>query len=123
MLAGHLSRLQEQLPASVRLVTFSVDPERDTPKELQDYARRFKADPARWIFLRLDRKNLYSLLRDGFKLALAKNPDAPAGFEFTHSTKFVLVDGQGFIRGYYDSENPKDLKRLIRHTEVLGARH
>ena len=78
----------------VKLVSFTVDPAHDTPPVLAEYAVHFKADPARWYFLTGDPKILNGLDRDSFKLGTV-------GAAMDHSTRFVLVDRKGQIRGYY----------------------
>ncbi len=98
----------------VRLVSFSVDPERDTPPVLAEYAARYHAQPGRWFFLTGDPKTLDSLDRRAFMLG---NVDGT----LQHSTRFVLVDRQGKIRGYYGTSEDSpvrqlttDLTRLLR---------
>src|SRR5947209_4017197 len=59
----HLARRDD-----VRLVTFTVDPDRDRTKELQVYAEHFHADPGKWLFLTGSKEQIYGLLRDGFKV-------------------------------------------------------
>lgn len=98
-----MARLQKELPNSpdLKLVTFTVDPERDNPKELADYARRYQADPERWLFLTgMPESELHALLKDGFKVSAqrAQNPKD----EFDHSARLAVVDKEGNIRGYYD---------------------
>ena len=46
-----MQKLQDRLPKEVRLVSFSVDPYNDTPEVLTEYAKRYNADPERWLFL------------------------------------------------------------------------
>jgi|SRR5579871_287693 len=98
----------------VRLVSFSVDPQRDTPEALAAYARRYRAETGRWFFLTGDQKTLDALDRRAFMLG---NVDG----SLEHSTRFVLVDRQGKIRGYYgaaeDDPTPGlivDIRRLER---------
>jgi protein SCO1/2 len=99
--------LQQDLEAhpAIRLVTFTVDPEFDDTARLTWYADKFKADPQRWLFLTGKQKEMYSLLADGFKLAVQQNEGANRreGQEVVHSTKLVLVDKRGHIRGYFES--------------------
>jgi protoheme IX farnesyltransferase len=100
-----MARLQKELDLptnpDLRLVTFTVDPERDNPKELTEYANRYQADHERWLFLTgKSESELHTLITDGFKI-LAKrsaNPDEV----FDHSTRLVLVDKAGNIRDYFD---------------------
>jgi cytochrome oxidase Cu insertion factor (SCO1/SenC/PrrC family) len=54
----------------LRLVSISVDPERDTPAVLSQYADRFHADPERWLFLTGDKRAIYRLAREGFRLGI-----------------------------------------------------
>lgn len=109
-----MAALQRELPASVGLVSFTVDPDYDNPERLKAYAARFGAKPGRWFFATGPKARLYSLLTNGFKLPVAENPGAPAGQRVIHSTKFTLVDSRGFVVGYYDSDDVGDLRRLKR---------
>jgi protein SCO1/2 len=97
------------------LVSITVDPERDTPKVLSKYADRFGADPARWFFLTGEQESIYKLAQEGFRLGAVEIPHEkrPAsGATHTHSPRFVLVDRNAQIRGYYTSTDPDALKRL-----------
>jgi protein SCO1/2 len=118
------ARLQSELPArdDLRLVSFSVDPDYDTPEVLRRYAEVFGADRARWLFLTGDKKLIYGLAIDGFRLA-ATDADPATEMPILHSSKLVLVDRRGAIRGYYDSTDAVARARLVRDTErVLAER-
>ncbi|MBI3090334.1 MAG: SCO family protein [Candidatus Tectomicrobia bacterium] len=191
--SARLAQLQDRFheEADLRLVSFSVDPEYDTPAVLLAYARRFHADPQRWLFLTGEKEAIRTLIRDGFKLSLGERDDDRAGGErtsvngavrpgfsaarrgaegtsrmaaqprvgrgwerawrklgevrsalspavawaheghgpsikhtaptaqVTHSSRFVLVDRQARIRGYYHSNDPDALRRLIDDAERL----
>ena len=121
MMTKTMAGLQKTLPPEIKLVTFTVDPDRDTLEDLTSYARRYEADPVRWQFLRADKGELYRLVYNGFQLPMMEDPDAPSGFRVTHSTKFVLVDGSGAIRGYFDSSEP-DLADQIRRAVTRFSR-
>ena len=116
LLSQRMSRLQESLAdqPDVQLVSFSVDPDNDTPEVLRGYAKRWGADPKRWLFLTGDKADLYHLIKDGFKLAISDGgePDSPDPGIITHSLRFVLVDRQGNIRGYYQG-GESDLEEQI----------
>ncbi len=73
--SAHMARLQADLSGQrdVRLVSISIDPEHDTPKVLIAYARRFRADPDRWLFLTGSRAAIYQLAVDGFHLGVAES--------------------------------------------------
>jgi heme o synthase len=102
-----MARLQKELDlannADVRLVTFTVDPDKDTPSELKEYAARYQADPERWLFLTgMPEADLHKLLHDGFKVTAQRAASPKAGDEFDHSSRLAVVDRRGNIRGYFD---------------------
>lgn len=106
---GTMARLQKDLKdelgaGKVKLVTFTVDPARDDLKALNDYANNRQADPNNWLFLTGDEKTIHKLLQDQFKQAVERKlgPDVKPGDEFGHSTRLILVDSKGVIRGMYD---------------------
>ena len=99
--------------ADVRLVSFTVDPEHDTPKVLAEYAKRYKAQAGRWFFLTGDTGELNHLAKDTFKL---NGVDG----SLVHSTRFVLVDRKGRIRGYYTSSDDDFMGHLLRDLHRLA---
>jgi protein SCO1 len=108
-----MARLQKELDLKnrpdLRLVTFTVDPERDTPNELKEYAARYQADAERWLFLTgKSEADLHKLLRDGFKVTAQRAKNAKPGDEFDHSTRLAVVDKSGTIRGYFDGMRAGD---------------
>lgn len=117
-----LARLQEQFAGApdFHLVSFTVDPERDTPEVLALYADKYRADAGRWYFLTGQRDRIIRLIRDGFYLSVATLPtDADASGMIPHSPRFVLVDKQARIRGYYDSREIDAFSRLKNDLETL----
>jgi cytochrome oxidase Cu insertion factor (SCO1/SenC/PrrC family) len=116
MTAG-MVELQKRLSdvSSARLVTFTVDPDRDTPEVLSKYADEHGADKHRWLFLTGAREAIESLAVNGFKMGSVENP-------MNHSTRFVLVDGEGRVRGYYDLDEPDGLSKLENDVRTLVSR-
>jgi protein SCO1/2/putative membrane protein len=112
--ARTLEDLQKKLRLSrrddIRLVTFTVDPDHDQPKELQVYARAFHADPDKWLFLTGSREQIYRLLREDFKVGVAAKqpPGETKRVEIDHSTRLVVVDQNGHIRGYFEGLPSRD---------------
>jgi protein SCO1/2 len=122
MMTSRMARLERDLPRDldVRLVSISVDPEHDTPEILQRYAASYKAPP-HWLFLTGDGEEIYRLSREGFKLGVDQAPEGIETAEpILHSTRFVLVDGEGRIRGYYDAFDEESMKKLLRDLETLA---
>jgi len=121
MLTARMGELRGRIePAGdpIRFVSFTVDPEGDTPQALRDYARRVGAPPD-WWFLTGNRVAIATLLRDGFHVAF---PEAAEGTGLiTHGDNFVLVDRRLRIRGYYHGSDEADLARLVRDVLQLRA--
>jgi cytochrome oxidase Cu insertion factor (SCO1/SenC/PrrC family) len=118
MMTSEMRKLQDALPKDIRLVSFSVDPARDTPAVLNDYADRFGADRQRWSFVTGDRQSLYDLSIKGFKLGVDDKQGTEAE-PITHSSRFVLVGKDARIHGYYSGSEEEDLKRLIEDAKRL----
>jgi protein SCO1 len=118
MISGRMSELQRPLAKTdVHLVSFSVDPEKDTPEVLRGYAEKLQAEPGRWDFLTGAKSAIYKLSHDGFKLAVSDGSD-PQRIP-VHSTRIVLVDRHGQIRGYYDATEPEVITKLLADTNHL----
>ncbi len=117
-MSRHMQRLQKDLSEleSLRLVSFSVDPERDTPEVLRRYSERYHADPQRWLFLTGPMEQIYDIAIDGFKITVQA---ARENNQIIHDTRFILVDQRGVIRGYYDSTAPEEIGRLRRDAANL----
>jgi protein SCO1/2 len=106
----------------VQLVTFTVDPQDDTPPVLAAYANKFGADPNRWWFLTGPQKPLYDLIQNGFYQVVQDNrgqPPQDGQFIVTHSTKIVLVDADGVVRGFYDGVGPDGRTDLLKGIKTL----
>jgi len=119
-----LQRALRQRGLAARLVSFSVDPTHDTPEVLRDYGRRFAADETQWLFVTGEREALHRLIGEGFRLSVAERSPEQAGDGgelITHSDRFVLVDRQLRIRGYYHGSDADDVARLRRDAAALRA--
>ena len=121
----------------VQLVSFTVDPDNDTPAVLKNYAQRNKADPSRWHFLTGAEKPAWDMspgmdlaglrffvhphnamwdLSVGMKLAVGEGDSA---MQIMHSSRFLLVDGRGTVRGVYDYKDPGAIENLLNDTKAL----
>jgi protein SCO1/2 len=117
IISTRMSELQKPLEKSdVRFVSFSVDPEKDTPPVLRAYADKLRQEPFRWDFLTGSVDAIASISRDGFKLGISEGEPETAPI---HSTRFVLVDRRGAIRGYYDALAPNGVTKLLADTNHL----
>jgi len=105
----------------LRFVSFSVDPERDTPEALRTYRARWAPDETRWTLLANTEESLAALAR-GMKTFVERQPDPDATL---HSAEMFLVDGEGKVRGVYATDGESfaqlvpDARRLL--AELGGA--
>ena len=119
VLSAGYANLQAKLPAGgpkIHLVSISIDPEKDTPEVLKLYAERFKATD-RWLFLTGAKTDIYTLARDGFKLPIAE-PATP-GAQIIHSTRLILIDRTGTVRGFYEATGDTGVRDLVRDIRKL----
>jgi protein SCO1/2 len=117
-----MAKLQEEYAAQpdIQLVSITVDPERDTPQALALYADKYQADAKRWYFLSGPRDRIVQLIQQGFHLAVAAIPaGADSDGMIPHSPRFVLVDKEARIRGYYDSRELEAFGRLKKDIDTL----
>ena len=121
-LTKRMVELQERtrpIGDAVHLLTFTVDPENDTPDKLAAYGKQYGADTSRWTFLTGSLAQIEGTVMDGFKIVMGKK-DAPGGLvTIFHGEKFVVVDHDANIRGYYDADDA-GMRDLMRDVERLA---
>ena len=113
-MTAQMHKVEEQVKGqdNVRLVSISVDPEHDSPSVLNEFAHRFGGPTNQWIFLTGSAATVHLIAYQTFHVG-----DVIGKIE--HSTKFVLVDKNGDIRGYYSSLYEDDLPRMLKDIESL----
>jgi protein SCO1/2 len=112
LLTATMAQVRDQLkqakllPEKAVIVSFTVDPEHDTPDALLEYGERFGATPGEWRFLTGDRQAIDDLLIGGFKVGrpppASRSPGAPP--EIVHTNRFALIDPKGQVRAMYNGE-------------------
>jgi protein SCO1/2/putative membrane protein len=124
-ISATMRSLQDRLTTSdIRLVSISVDPQRDTPEVLSEYARTYGADPDRWSFLTGSRDEIYELILKRFLLPVseATAEELAGGSEaILHSDRLVLVDRGNRVAGYYSSNDADAIKELIERASLLDS--
>jgi protein SCO1/2 len=97
----------------IELVSFTVDPENDTPEVLRRYADNLGADTSRWRFVTGERAAVEALITGGFKTAIERKPPKHGGpvtmYDIAHSEQLVLIDGDGGVRGFYPVRRNPDV--------------
>ncbi len=97
---------------NLRHLSITSDPEYDTVEQLSSYAKNYSAVTGRWFFLGGSKDTILSLAKSAFKVVSGEEPDM-------HSTRIILIDKEGEVRGYYDSADPKALVQLRRDATYL----
>ena len=127
-MSNEMMRVQHafEKDTDVVIVSYTVDPEHDTPSILKEYALKHKAITNKWFFLTGDKKTIYDLARNSYFLVAGEGDGGPE--DFIHSEMFTLIDKEGRIRGgkdkkgnllTYDGTNILDVNRLIEDIDVL----
>lgn len=124
VISSQLARVHDKLWAEgleqrVRILSHTVDPERDTPARMRRYGERLGADPEVWKFLTGPEAELYPLLQEGYLLTALPSDTAAGGF--FHSDQVLLVDAQGRLRGTYDGTRTSEVDRMLGDLMVLLA--
>ena len=103
--------------SSVRILSFTVDPERDSAARLDKYAQTHFINTTQWQLATGTKKDLYHFARKGLFIVAS---DGDGGAEdFIHSSYLVLIDKDNHIRGYYDGTQASEIKTLIDDIKKL----
>jgi cytochrome oxidase Cu insertion factor (SCO1/SenC/PrrC family) len=113
-----MRQLQDEFlnDTDLRLVSFTVDSERDTPEVLTKYAQGFKADPNNWLFLTGEKAKIYHLIWGSFLMPVQEETGErrKPGFEFIHTTNVLLVDEKGIVQGKWSSTDEAEFGKMRR---------
>lgn len=98
----------------IRTVSYTVNPDYDTPEILAEYSKRYDADRSQWHFLTAPYEDIQSIIKNGFKMGDIEEI-------VFHSTRFALVDRNMNIRGYYTGTEAEDVEKLKRDISRLSS--
>ncbi len=121
MMSTQMSRVQRAFAQEPQfgIISFSLDPAKDSLPALRAYAERFGAVEGSWYFLTGPRSSIYPMGEEGFLANLVINEDG----SIDHSEKFILVDHRGGIRGYYQGTEAAEVDKLINDARYLLTHH
>ena len=108
---------QSNAQNNLLIVSFSVDPERDSVEVLKNYATRFHINEANWNLITGSKIEIYRLARKSFQVTATDGDGGPE--DFIHSDKLILVDRKKQIRGYYKGTDEKEVVQLIKDIKKL----
>lgn len=114
-----LNTKTQDLKEDLQFLSFSIDPERDTPTRLREYIKLYGIEDDNWLFFTGDEEETHLLAKDFFNGA-ERDEDIDGGFG--HTSYFAIVDTDGHVRGIYDGTDTKqvdlleqDLRKLLKH--------
>lgn len=119
LLTATMSRLQKEFHhrSDLKYVSFTVDPEYDTPQVLSSYADTFGAEKNKWFFLSGPKEEVYDLIKKGFQVAVGHEHNDP--IQVVHSLSFILMGKKGEILGRYNTTEPEELAQLKKDIAAL----
>lgn len=110
-------RVGDRTNKQVHFLSFSVDPERDSVERLKYWADKFQIDPEQWWLLTGDKKVIYDMVIEEMKVGLVDGNGVDTNF--IHSDRFVLIDSNRHVRGYYSGLDAQSLAKLSNDLVLL----
>ena len=101
----------------VQFLSFSVDPERDSVAALKAYADKYRIDHNSWWMLTGNKKTIYDFGINELKLGLVDGEGVDTSF--IHTDRFVLLDKNHVLRGYYNGLDTTSLAKLAEDVGKL----
>ena len=110
--------LRKKIDSSiVQFISFSVDPAHDSVSVLKNYADRFNVNHDNWWMLTGNRDSIYKFAFE--ELKVDKFSDEPINPDFVHTSRFVLIDKDYKVRGYYNGLDSVSLSKLAKDIGLL----
>ena len=115
----NMLRVQEKYKGTpnFKLVSFSLDPKRDTPARMKKYAENIGADLSMWHFVHGPKDSIMTIANEDYYVPAFEDPDAPGGFD--HSGKLLLIDGNGHLRGFAEGTEDEDVIAFFDTIDAL----
>ncbi len=110
-------RVGDRTNKQVRFLSFSIDPERDSVERLKYWADKYQIDPEQWWLLTGDKKVIYDMVIEEMKVGLVDGNGIDTNF--IHSDRFVLIDSNRHVRGYYSGLDKIALAKLSNDLVLL----
>jgi len=105
----------------VKLLSYTIDPNHDTPSRLKKYAAKLGVDSTQWEFLRGQKQAVFALAKNDYMVSVDDDTKGPGGF--AHEGFFVLVDKERRMRGVYDGTDVKEVNKLMKDMDILLSEH
>lgn len=112
-----LNIMTKDLSKYLQFMSFTIDPDTDTPSQFRTYIQEHGITAQNWSFFTGDEDATYALAEEFFHVGAQRNAEAAGGFE--HNDTFVLVDRDGYVRGLYRGSETKEVNRLEKDIRKL----
>ncbi len=115
---GNMVTIYDKYEANptIKLVSFSLDPKRDSISALAAYAENLEVKAPKWNMLTGEKEKLHGLASNYFNIVV-EDEEAPGGIN--HSGKIILVDKEGKVRSFADGTDPDEVERFITDIDKL----
>lgn len=110
-------RVGDRTNKQVHFLSISIDPERDSVERLKYWADKYQVNPEQWWLLTGDKKMIYDLVIEEMKLGLVDGKGVDTNF--IHTDRFVLIDSNRYVRGYYSGLDSAALGKLSNDLVLL----
>ncbi|MEY4604112.1 MAG: hypothetical protein RIT43_1404 [Bacteroidota bacterium] len=120
LMTTNLKKLNQStldLSKEIQFISFTIDPDRDSPRVLKRYKKHYGIEAENWIFLTGNEEKTHLLGIENFQIFAGRDEESQGGF--AHSGAFTLVDKEGFVRGVYLGTDPKQVEQLERDVRLL----
>ena len=107
----------KDLASDIQFMSFSINPDFDTPSQLKRYKEHYQINSKNWDFLTGNEDETHRLGIENFQIFAGRDDEAEGGF--AHSGAFTLVDKEGFVRGVYLGTDIKQVKQLEQDVRLL----
>lgn len=112
----------DKMDVDVEMVSFTVDPQHDTPAVLREYYEGIGVETDKWRFVTGEPAEVLSLVRKGFRLGVGDreaDEETGAAYDIAHSTKLALIGPHGGVRGFYGIEPDLGLDEIYHRAHHI----
>ncbi|GGK04488.1 SCO1 protein [Lentibacillus kapialis] len=117
----NMAELQQKMKEEnldAQLVSFSVDPKRDTPEALKQFAQNFQADFSNWTLLTgYEFQTIKEFSIKSFKSLVRKPPEGSD--QVTHGTSFFLINPEGEVIKSYNGTKTEEMQKIVDDLKIV----
>ena len=112
-----LNSMTEDISEHLQFISFSINPKYDGPSQLKKYKAHHGIKAKNWVFLTGDEEETHRIGIEEFRIFAGQDDLAEDGY--AHSEAFTLVDKEGYVRGVYNIQDPKQVDQMNKDIRKL----